>query len=71
MNNIVIISIFTLIILIIIVIVVVKKEKYCCKRTINDRMADAEKQNMLNKVGESKYDNPQYLHTRKRRLGYW
>jgi len=52
-------------------VIVVKKEKYCCKRTINDRMADAEKQNMLNKVGQSKYDNPQYLHTHKRRLGYW
>ena len=52
-------------------ILVITNEKYYCKRTINDKMADAEKQNLLNKVGESKYDNPQYLHTHKRRLGYW
>ncbi len=71
MNNIYIIAVFTVIILIIIIIIVVKKENYCCERTINDKMAHAETQNFLNKVGQSKYDNPQYLHTHKRRLGYW
>jgi hypothetical protein len=55
----------------IILILAITNEKYCCKRTINDRMDHAENQNLLNKVGLSKYDNPQYLHTRKSRLGYW